>query len=213
MKHITRIALAALTIGGLTLSLQAQDDARPPRGGMNRPGPGMVPPLVKALDADKDGILSAAEIAAAPAALLTLDGDKDGALSLEELRPQRPAGAPDNAPADRPNRPQRPQGDRPQGDRPDMREGRGPRGDMPAGPRPGANPIVGALDANHDGVIDATEIANASTALKTLVNTDDGSISLKELRPGRPDGAGEEGGPRGPRGPRGPGGPGGPRGE
>src|SRR5437763_1862295 len=29
-------------------------------------------------------------------------------------------------------------------------------------------PIIAALDANHDGVIDETEIANASAALKTL---------------------------------------------
>jgi hypothetical protein len=202
MKHITQIALTVLTVGSLALSLQAQDDARPRRGGMNRPGPGMVSPLMKALDKNSDGVLDAAEIAAAPAALLTLDTDKDGALSREELRPQRPEGAPAESSADRPNRP-----DRPQGDRPPVGEGRGPRGDMPGGPRPGGNPLIAALDANHDGVIDATEIANASTALKALVKNDDGSISLKDLRPARPEGDDQEGGPRGPRGPRGQGAP------
>jgi hypothetical protein len=202
MKHITQIALTVLTVGSLALSLQAQDDTPPRRGGMNRPGSGMVPPLIKALDKNSDGVLDAVEIAAAPAALLTLDTNKDGALTRDELRPQRPEGAPTEASADRPDRPQRPQGDRPP-----MREGRGPRGDMPGGPRPGGNPIIGALDANHDGVIDATEIANASTALQTLVKNDDGSISLRDLRPARPEGADQEGAPRGPRGPRGQGGP------
>jgi hypothetical protein len=186
MKHITQIALTVLTVGSLALSLQAQDDTPPRRGGMNRPGSGMVPPLIKALDKNSDGVLDAVEIAAAPAALLTLDTNKDGALTRDELRPQRPEGAPTEASADRPDRPQRPQGDRPP-----MREGRGPRGDMPGGPRPGGNPII----------------ANASTALQTLVKNDDGSISLRDLRPARPEGADQEGAPRGPRGPRGQGGP------
>jgi EF hand len=53
-------------------------------------GPGgmmMMNPLMRALDTDKDGKLSAAEIAAAPAALKTLDKNGDGALDQEELRP------------------------------------------------------------------------------------------------------------------------------
>lgn len=44
-------------------------------------------PLMQALDSDKDGELSAAEIAAAAAALKTLDKNSDGKLSAEELRP------------------------------------------------------------------------------------------------------------------------------
>jgi Ca2+-binding EF-hand superfamily protein len=43
-----------------------------------------------ALDTDKDGELSAEEIANAPAALKTLDKDGDGKLNREELRPPRP---------------------------------------------------------------------------------------------------------------------------
>lgn len=47
----------------------------------------MMNPLLRALDTDKDGKLSAAEIAAAPASLKTLDKNGDGVLDEEELRP------------------------------------------------------------------------------------------------------------------------------
>ena len=47
-------------------------------------------PLLRALDADRDGALSADEIANASKALLKLDKDNNGALSREELRPPRP---------------------------------------------------------------------------------------------------------------------------
>lgn len=46
-------------------------------------------PVVDALDADKDGTLSKAEIAAASTALLTLDKNGDGELTADELRPAR----------------------------------------------------------------------------------------------------------------------------
>jgi EF hand len=59
--------------------------------------------------------------------------------------------------------------------------------DVPAdAPRPPLPPIVKALDANGDGVIDATEIANAPAALKTLDKNGDGKLTRDELRPPRP---------------------------
>jgi hypothetical protein len=68
--------------------------------------------------------------------------------------------------------------------------------------------IIGALDANHDGVIDADEIANASAALKTLDKNGDGKLTRDEFMgkpPGRPGGGGGQGqgGPAndGPQGP------------
>ena len=54
--------------------------------------------------------------------------------------------------------------------------------------------IVKALDVNGDGVIDATEIANASVELKTLDKNSDGQLTRDEYlgkRPGRPPQAGK----------------------
>ena len=89
--------------------------------------------------------------------------------------------------------------------------GGGPGG--PGGGRPGGGfgnflkmlPLMKALDANGDGVIDAKEIANAPAALKTLDKNKDGKLTEEELRPnfGGP-GGGRPGGPGGA-----PGGPGG----
>jgi hypothetical protein len=78
-----------------------------------------------------------------------------------------------------------------------------PGGGMGHRPPP---PIIAALDANHDGVIDADEIANASNALKTLDKNGDGKLTPDELRPPRPQG-GQQGGQdgNGPEGERPPG--------
>jgi len=74
---------------------------------------------------------------------------------------------------------------------------RPPRGEEAGGPGgPGHRPpppVIAVLDANHDGVIDATEIANASKALLTLDKNDDGQLTREELRPPRPEG--DAGGP------------------
>jgi len=51
-----------------------------------------VPPLIAALDTDKDGTLSATEIQNATESLKTLDENKDGELTRDELRPKRPEG-------------------------------------------------------------------------------------------------------------------------
>jgi hypothetical protein len=63
-------------------------------------------------------------------------------------------------------------------------------------------PVMQALDANSDGVIDEKEIANASVALKKLDKNGDGKLTSDELRPQRPPGgAGRPGGPGGPGAP------------
>ena len=67
------------------------------------------------------------------------------------------------------------------GNQPQPREGgRPPRDGGPAGPGPEGHhhppppPVIAVLDANHDGVIDAKEIANASQALLQLDKNGDG---------------------------------------
>ena len=77
-----------------------------------------------------------------------------------------------------------------------------PRSHGPGGPnghRPPPPPLMAALDANHDGVIDAVEIDNASAALRKLDKNGDGQLTIDEIRPPRPAGAN---GPEGPHGHR-----------
>src|SRR5688572_16331604 len=63
------------------------------------------------------------------------------------------------------------------------------RPDGPAGPGPRfVIPIMAALDANSDGLLDEKEIANATVALKKLDKNQDGKIDREELRPARPEG-------------------------
>jgi len=75
----------------------------------------------------------------------------------------------------------------------DGNDGPPPGGGNPGGPggprgfhRPPPLPIVLALDANHDGVIDADEIANASAALKSLDKNGDGKLTTNEYLPPLP---------------------------
>jgi Ca2+-binding EF-hand superfamily protein len=65
--------------------LQRSATASVQEGAARRGGP--PDPLFRALDADRDGALSSAELAAASAALASLDADHDGQLTGEEFRP------------------------------------------------------------------------------------------------------------------------------
>lgn len=84
-----------------------------------------------------------------------------------------------------------------------------PPPDAPAdAPRPPLPLIIKALDVNGDGVIDATEIANAPAELRTLDKNGDGQLTPDEYigpRPHRhpmedngPDGGDQMGPPSGP---------------
>lgn len=53
----------------------------------------------------------------------------------------------------------------------------------PHHPLPMTSPLMHALDTNHDGIIDASEIANASTSLKMLDKNGDGQLTPDEVRP------------------------------
>jgi hypothetical protein len=76
-SHTLPLMILALAAGGL----QAQD-GNPP---LDRRPPPIL--LLKALDGDKDGALSADEIANSSAALLELDKNEDGKLSPREISP------------------------------------------------------------------------------------------------------------------------------
>jgi Ca2+-binding EF-hand superfamily protein len=111
--------------------------------------------VLGALDADGDLVISPAEIRAAPAALRRLDTDGDGSLSAGECGLREISGAiPDDI-------------------------GKAVRREFMR-----VNPVLDALDADHDGEISAAEMANASAVLKKLDRNRDGSLTPEELFPG-----------------------------
>ena len=83
------------------------------------------------------------------------------------------------------------------------REGRRPAGQIGQGPgqRFPGSPVMSALDANGDGVIDEWELENATALLKKLDRNGDGRLTPDELRPTQREGGGAPGGPA-PRRPR-----------
>ena len=95
MKITSTLLLSALALGATPLLTLAQEPpaggggGRPPGGGPGGPGGRPVPPMMAALDTNKDGELDATEIANATAALKTLDKNGDGKLTNDELRPPR----------------------------------------------------------------------------------------------------------------------------
>ncbi len=68
---------------------------RPPFAGKEaRKGPPPPPPLIKALDKNRDGVISDEEIQNAAKALKLLDKNKDGKLSGKEIHPPPPFDGP-----------------------------------------------------------------------------------------------------------------------
>lgn len=85
-------------LAGFACPILAQQP--PPPQGQGGPRNGQRPPppqLLIALDADKDGVISADEIANATAALKTLDKNGDGELTREEFGPPPPPHRPKNS--------------------------------------------------------------------------------------------------------------------
>jgi hypothetical protein len=114
-------------------------------------------PLQKVLDQDRDGKLSPTEISQASIALIALDKDGDGALSRKEILPKPPKIKAVDV----------------------LQNGLPPK---PKGPPP----ILKALDLDKDGSLSADEIEDAPVSLLTLDKNEDGTISRKELNPGKP---------------------------
>jgi hypothetical protein len=85
MKALILATAAVVATSGITLAQDA-----PAEGG--RPGRRPAPPLVAALDTNKDGVIDADEIAKSSESLKTLDKDSDGKLTREEVMPERRGG-------------------------------------------------------------------------------------------------------------------------
>jgi len=125
--------------------------------------PGFMPllgPLMAALDADRDGELSAEEIANAAEALKTLDADGDGRLSREELRPRFPGpGGPGGF--------------------------GGPGRGGPGAGGPGAGNFVERImsfDADGDGSVTKEELPGPMQRMLQRADTDgDGALSRAEV--------------------------------
>jgi len=91
------VGLAALLAANVACAEEADGPRRrrqgPPEGagrGGEPQGRGrrQPPPIIKALDADRNGEISAEEIANAAAALKTLDKNGDGKLTRDEIMPE-----------------------------------------------------------------------------------------------------------------------------
>jgi hypothetical protein len=163
--------LAPLAAAALAQTTPAPDRPAPGRGGPAFRGH----PLVRVMDLDRDGALSATEVSQAPITLGGLDTDGDGALSSAELHPgrggpRRPAHAGSPAADQRPGRPA--------GSGPAREEGR-----PTSGRAHPADLVMLALDANADGILAAAELANATRSLGALDANRDGQLSHDELLP------------------------------
>lgn len=146
---------------------------RPPREGEAGPGEGRrgfrppPNPLIEAIDADADGVLSPEEIENAAAALRKLDKNNDGRLTEDEMRPQfgRGPGGPEG-----PGGPGGPEG---------PGEGRR-RG--PAAPEQFVAQML-KLDSDGDGKISESELPERMRRI--FANADankDGGLDEAELR-------------------------------
>ncbi len=115
-----------------------------------------IMPVLRALDADRDYLISRAEIERAPAALRSLDLNRDGRLSPLECGLYL--------------------GEHPEAVSPAEVQARGLEFMR-------SQPVLAALDADGDGEISAAEIANASAALLTLDISHDGFLAPPEIAP------------------------------
>lgn len=168
--------------------------------------------VLQALDTDGDGQLSAAEIEAASGSLEKLDRNHDGQITSDEYSPKMQDQTAANDLVTRMMAMDKngdgvltvdevPERMRAMFDRGDTNhdskltadeikamsakqadpQGR-PIGRGNASGMLRMDPVMDALDVDHDGILSAAEIASASGALKTLDKDADGTLSVAELR-------------------------------
>lgn len=182
---VALFAFMAATIVPAT-QLQAQPGG-PGGGGEERGGRGdfrarmmRLMPVIAALDADGNGVISKEEIANAAVALRTLDKDEDGKLSEDELRPDLSSM---------------------------FGGGGGESGGRPGGERGDRGSMVERMmerDANNDGKLTGDELPEfMQDRLSTFDTNEDGAIDTDELEAMANRSGGGGGGGRGPGGPGG----------
>jgi len=193
----TRIAILAVCAGLCASAAFGQGPGNGP-GGQNQGGgqggqggqggPGgdrrPPPPVIQALDTNHDGIIEADEIENAVQSLKTLLKSGSNDLSIPDLLGPPPHGRHPRGQGQSQGNPQNSGTSAQQGNNQD-----GPPGQNGSGGqgrhRPPPSPLFEALDTNHDGILEADEIANAAQSLKKLENAN-GEITLDQLRPPPP---------------------------
>ena len=187
------IVLASISMSSNVMAQRGGGEGgqRGQRGGQRGGGPGgqrggqrgerPVSPLMTALDADKDGKLSADEIKNAAVALKALDKNNDGVLDATEMAPARPE-----------------------------RGGRGGAGGGAGGGAPNASAFVDRMmerDTDGDGVITKEEGGDQMARFFDRLDTDgDGKLTKTEIEEMAKRFGGGRGGRGGGRGGRGGGG-------
>ncbi len=194
-----------------------------PGGPGGRHGRPPLPPVIRALDTNHDGIIEADEIANAAQSLKTLEKSGSNELTIPDLlgpRPPRPprwngggqgqgpqssgTQAGDSGPPDGPPPP--PPDDNGPGPMQSGSNGQANGGPPPGGPGGHHHrmpPVIQALDTNHDGIIEADEIENAPQSLKTLEKNGSDQLTIPDLlgppphgpRPGGQGQGNDQGGP------------------
>ncbi len=169
--------------GGPPPRREGDRDGGPPprregdRGGRDGEGRGFGPPpnpVMMALDADGDHVISAAEIKNAAKALLSLDKNKDGKLTQDELRPDGPPPRRDG------------EGRRPPGE--GGRDGEGGRPPQDGGQgRPGNSAEfldrVMSFDEDKDGKLSRKEIPERMQRMLDRGDSNkDGALDRDELK-------------------------------
>jgi len=194
MKTDHYLLLGALTFLAASLSFAQPSGGSggPPPGGGR--GGGQPDPVFGLFDTNHDGAINANEIAAAPDVLRSLDQNGDGILTPDELRLAPPprgggrSGGPNGGGTASSSSSTPPGG----AGGPPPGGGRGGRGGPPGSQA--ANELLRLFDTNHDGVIDASEIAAASDVLRSLDQSGSGELTPNDFRQSPPPPGPRQGG-------------------